>query len=93
MQSLMRSKQDRLSLIKPIREEPDRMEEATTNIMENASELTQCTKAALEHWNNKVSLSFGNKMVLGHEILEGIFQNQHGVKSDQMTERTSANSS
>lgn len=62
------------------------------SIMENASE---CTKAAFELWNNKVSLSFGNKMVLGNEIQKYLkfFLNQHGVKSDQMTEGMSAKSS
>ncbi len=52
--------------MKRVKKEPDRME--GNNIMENASKPTEYTNAALELWNNKVSLSFGNKTVLGHEI-------------------------
>lgn len=55
------------------------------NIMENASEPAEHTKAALKLWNNKVSLSFGNKTELGHEIqkhLKLFFQSERGLRSN-----------
>ena len=70
-------------LMKRFKTELDRTE--GNSIMENTSEPTERTKAAFELWNNKVSLSFGNKTELGHEIqkyLKFFFQNQPGVKSD-----------
>ncbi len=53
-------------LMLQVKEKPDSME--GRSIMENSSEPTERTKVAPELWNNKVSLSLGNKAKLGHEI-------------------------